>query len=105
MSYAVIRTGGKQYRVTEGSHLRVDLLHVEKGAQITFDDVLLVNDGSATKVGQPKVDGASVSATVVDGEFKGKKIFAFKMKRTQGYHRKVGHRQRYTRVKIDKISA
>jgi large subunit ribosomal protein L21 len=103
MSYAIIRTGGKQYRVTEGAHLRVDLLGVEKGAQVTFDDVLLVNDGSATKVGTPKVDGASVTATVTEGDAKGKKVFAYKMKRTQGYHKKIGHRQRYTRVKIDKI--
>ncbi|MDR1144744.1 MAG: 50S ribosomal protein L21 [Verrucomicrobiales bacterium] len=102
--YAVIRTGGKQYKVAEGDVLDVELIDAEAGGTAKFEEVLLVADGEAVKVGQPAISGASVSAEVV-GEVKGDKVIAFKFRRRKGYHRTVGHRQRHTRVKIGKISA
>ena len=98
--YAIIATGGKQYKVSEGDTVRVEKLGVEAGAKFTFDQVLYV-DG---KVGNPTVDGASVEATVV-GDGKAKKVIVYKYKRKTGYHKKNGHRQQYTEVKIDKINA
>ena len=94
------RTGGKQYKVSEGDTVRVEKLGAEAGAKFTFDQVLYV-DG---KVGNPTVDGASVEATVV-GDGKAKKVIVYKYKRKTGYHKKNGHRQQYTEVKIDKINA
>ena len=101
--YAIIRTGGKQYRVKQG-----DVLLVEKigtaGEEHAFEDVLLVSDGAdAIQVGRPNVAGASVKATVL-GEQKAKKILVFKKKRRKGYKRKRGHRQTYSRVRIDAIN-
>ena len=101
--YAIIATGGKQYKVAEGDIINVEKLGVEAGANYTFDKVLAVNDGTM-KVGNPTVSGASVSASVV-GDVKGKKVIVYKYKRKSGYHKKNGHRQQYTRVKIDKINA
>ncbi|GAB4247258.1 MAG: 50S ribosomal protein L21 [Candidatus Methylacidiphilales bacterium] len=101
--FAVIRTGSKQYRVQEGDVLDVELFDAQNGQDTTFSEVLLVADGSQVKVGQPTVEGASVSAEVL-GEVKGEKVIAFKFKRRQGYHRTVGHRQRFLRVKVKKIS-
>ncbi len=98
--YAIIATGGKQYKVSEGDTVRVEKLGAEAGAKFTFDQVLYV-DG---KVGNPTVDGASVEATVV-GDGKAKKVIVYKYKRKTGYHKKNGHRQQYTEVKIDKINA
>ena len=98
--YAIIATGGKQYKVSEGDTVRVEKLGAEAGAKSTFDQVLYV-DG---KVGNPTVDGASVEATVV-GDGKAKKVIVYKYKRKTGYHKKNGHRQQYTEVKIDKINA
>ena len=101
--YAIIATGGKQYKVEEGQTIRVEKLGVETGSKFTFDQVLLVG-GDDVKVGEPTVDGASVEATVV-GDGKAKKVIVYKYKRKTGYHKKNGHRQQYTEVKIDKINA
>ena len=101
--YAIIATGGKQYKVSEGDVIRVEKLGAEAGSEVTFDQVLAVSD-KKLKVGSPVVDGASVTATVV-GEGKGKKVIIYKYKSKTGYHKKNGHRQAYTEVKIDKINA
>ena len=101
--YAIIATGGKQYKVEEGDVIRVEKLGVEAGQTVTFDQGLVVSD-KETKVGTPTVDGASVSATVV-AEGKGKKVIVYRYKRKTGYHKKNGHRQPFTQVKIDKINA
>lgn len=101
--FAVIRTGSKQYKVQEGDTIDVELLDAEPGQSAVFNDVLLIANGDAVRVGQPTVAGASVTAEVL-GEVKGDKVIAFKYKRRQGYHRTVGHRQRRLRVKIGKIS-
>ena len=101
--YAIIATGGKQYKVEEGDVIKVEKLGVEAGQTVTFDQVLVVSD-KETKVGTPNVAGASVSATVVAGG-KGKKVIVYRYKRKTGYHKKNGHRQPFTQVKIDKINA
>ena len=101
--YAIIATGGKQYKVSEGDIIRVEKLGVETGSEFSFDQVLAVNNGELV-VGNPTVAGATVSATVL-GEGKGKKIIVYKYKRKSGYHKKNGHRQTYTEVKIEKINA
>ena len=101
--YAVIATGGKQYKVSEGDIIRVEKLGVEPGETYTFDNVLLVS-GDEVKVGAPTVAGATVVADIVDN-VKGKKIIVYKYKRKTGYHKKNGHRQQYTAVKITKINA
>ncbi|HSX25727.1 MAG TPA: 50S ribosomal protein L21 [Chlamydiales bacterium] len=100
--YAIIETGGKQYRVEEGDELEVELLHSE-GA-VKFDKVLLVHDGKAPKIGKPHVEKCAVHAEVI-GQTKGPKVVAFKYKKCKNYRRTVGHRQKYSRVKITKISA
>ena len=101
--YAIIATGGKQYKVAEGDIINVEKLGVEAGQTVTFDEVLVVNNGSV-QVGNPTVSGASVNATVI-GDVKGKKVIVYKYKRKTGYHNKNGHRQSYTKVKIEKINA
>ncbi len=101
--YAIIATGGKQYKVSEGDIIRVEKLGVEAGNTVTFDQVLAVNNGSLV-VGNPTVANATVSASVVK-EGRAKKIIVYKYKRKTGYHKKNGHRQSYTEVKIDKINA
>ena len=102
--YAIIATGGKQYKVAEGDVVRVEKLGAEEGASFTFDQVLAVSDDNGMKIGQPTVAGASVSATVL-GDGKAKKVIVYKYKPKSGYHKKNGHRQQYTQVKIDKINA
>lgn len=99
--YAIIATGGKQYRVQEGDELDVELLHAE-GA-FTFDNVLFFTDGTTPRVGQPHVPGCTVHAEILGME-KGPKVIAFKYKRRKNYRRTVGHRQKYSRVKITKIA-
>ena len=101
--YAIIATGGKQYKVAEGDIIRVEKLGLEAGATISFDQVLVVNNGGLV-VGSPTVAGATVSATVVE-EGKNKKVIVYRYKRKSGYHKKNGHRQPYTKVKIEKINA
>ena len=100
--YAIIATGGKQYKVSEGDVIRVEKLNAEPGAEISFDQVIAVSDGTL-KVGAD-VAGATVAATVLD-QGRGKKVVVYKYKRKTGYHKKNGHRQAYTQVKIDKINA
>jgi large subunit ribosomal protein L21 len=104
MAYAVIKTGGKQYRVQDGDVLEIEKLDLEPGAETTFEEVLLVGEGEDVKVGTPLVAGAAVSAKVVD-QHKGDKVVAYKFKRRKGYHRTVGHRQLLTQVKITGITA
>jgi len=100
--YAVIETGGKQYRVQKGDLVRVEKLTAASGDKITFP-VLLVADGANVKVGKPTVASAAVVATV-QGNEKGKKLIVFKYRRRKGYRRKNGHRQEYTAVRIDEIN-
>ena len=102
--YAVIETGGKQYRVNQGDIIKVEKLTADVGEKVDFDRILLVGEGADVKVGSPIVDGASVSGTVVEQD-RHKKIIVFKMKRRKGYRRKQGHRQDYTGVLIDKIKS
>ena len=101
--YAVIATGGKQYKVSEGDVIFVEKLDAEAGADVTFDQVLAVG-GEKMTVGNPLVDSASVTGKVLD-QVKGKKIIVYHYKRKSGYHKKNGHRQAYTKVQIDKINA
>ncbi len=100
--YAIIATGGKQYKVSEGDVIRVEKLEAEAGNSVTFDKVVAVKDADL-KVGAD-VANATVTATVMD-QGKGKKVIVYKYKRKTGYHKKNGHRQAYTEVKIDKINA
>lgn len=99
--YAIIATGGKQYKVAAGDFVNVEKLGVEAGETVTFDDVLAVSD-NGLKVGSD-VANATVTASVVENG-KGKKVTVYKFKRKTGYHKKIGHRQQYTRVKIEKIN-
>ncbi len=103
MAYAIIKTGGRQYRVAEGDTIDVDLLKGDAGAKMTFGDVLLHADGENLTHGSPLVSGASVAGEVVE-QRKDKKVIAFKYRRRKGYHRTVGHRRKLTRVKITSIS-
>lgn len=100
--YAIIATGGKQYKVTEGDIIKIEKLGVEAGGTVTFDQVLAVKGDDLT-VGCPTVAGATVTASVVK-EGKAKKVIVYKYKRKSGYHKKQGHRQLYTQVKIEKIN-
>ena len=102
--YAVIETGGKQYRVAPGDTLEIERLSTEAGAPHTFERVLLVNDEGRIAVGKPTVSGAQVTADV-QAHFRGEKKLAFKMKRRKGYHKTIGHRQELTVVKIKEIKA
>ncbi len=101
--YAVIATGGKQYKVSEGDVIRVEKLGVEAGETYTFNQVLLVS-GDEMKIGAPFVENATVEADVIDN-IKYKKVIVYKFKRKTGYHKKKGHRQQLTAVKITKINA
>ena len=101
--YAIIATGGKQYKVAEGVIIKVEKLGVEAGETYTFVQVLAVNNDKLI-VGNPTVEGATVTASVV-GNGKARKVVVYKYKRKTGYHKKNGHRQQYTAVKIDKINA
>jgi large subunit ribosomal protein L21 len=100
--YAIIETGGKQYRVAEGDTVYVEKIALEEGSSYTFDKVLAVNDGSAVSFGTPFVSGAKVEATVVK-QGKGSKVIIFKYKSKKDYRKKQGHRQLFTALKIEKI--
>ncbi len=100
--YAVIETGGKQYRVTEGDVVRVELLAHEVGSQVAIDAVNLVGTDETVHIGTPTVKGAVVRATVLE-HGRGRKLISFKKKRRKGYRRKIGHRQSFTALKIDEI--
>ncbi len=102
--YAVIRTGGKQYKVAAGGKLKVESLPAEVGSEIEINDVLMVADGDNIKIGAPVVAGASVKATVL-GHGRGEKVMIFKMRRRKHYRKTQGHRQNYTEIRIDGISA
>ncbi len=101
--YAIIATGGKQYKVAEGDIIKVEKLGVEAGETVTFDQVLAVRDDAALKVGDAAAK-ATVTASVVENG-KARKVIVYKYKRKTGYHKKNGHRQQYTAVKIEKINA
>jgi large subunit ribosomal protein L21 len=100
--YAVVKTGGKQYKVQEGDVLRVEKLPGDVGTEITIDQVLLLADGESVSVGTPILAGAAVKAEIVDQD-KAKKILVFKYKRRKRYRRKQGHRQPFTAIRIDSI--
>jgi large subunit ribosomal protein L21 len=102
--YAVIETGGKQYRISEGDTIEVEKLPAEVGAEVRFEHVLLVGDEKDTRVGFPDVKGAVVTAKVVAAG-KGDKVLVYKIKRRKNYRRKVGHRQEITTLKIQGINA
>ena len=101
--YAIIATGGKQYKVAEGDIIKVEKLGVEAGESVTFDQVLAVRDDASLKVGADAA-GATVTDSVVENG-KARKVIVYKYKRKTGYHKKNGHRQQYTAVKIEKINA
>ena len=102
MAYAIIRTGGRQFRVAEGDTVDVDLLDMEVGKSASFGDVLMFADGKNVTQGNPVIAGAKVTAEVLE-QRKDKKVIAFKYRRRKGYHRTVGHRRKLTRVKITSI--
>jgi large subunit ribosomal protein L21 len=102
MAYAVIRSGGKQYRVAEGETVRIDRLAGAAGEKVSFDDVLLIG-GDTPKFGNPKLSGASVDAEIV-GEVKGDKLVVFKFRKRKRSRKKAGHRQHFTAVKITKVN-
>lgn len=104
MKYAIVEDGGKQYKAFEGGTIEVDRYQAEVGEQIDLDRVLLITDGETTSVGTPYLDGARVEATI-ESQFKGPKIVVFKYKARQRYRVKTGHRQRYTRLRIESIIA
>ena len=101
--YAVIKTGGKQYRVTSGDKLKVEMLPADVGSEVTFDQVLMVGGDGGMKLGAPLLAGASVKATVL-AQGRGDKIRIFKMRRRKHYRKSQGHRQHYTEVQISNIS-
>ena len=102
MAYAIFKTGGKQYKVAEGDKIEIEKLDLSEGDTTTFDQVLLVSDGSAVRIGDPVVEGASVTGEVLEQK-RAKKVTAFKFKRRKGYHKTKGHRQPLTRVSITGI--
>ena len=101
--YAVIKTGGKQYRVNAGDEIKVEKLAAQSGTEVVLDEVLLIADGDQVTIGKPLIDGASVRATVLD-QGKGEKIRIFKMRRRKHYRKTQGHRQSFTSLRIDSIS-
>lgn len=102
--YVLVEIKGKQYKAEEGALLRVDKIEKEAGEELEFDSVLMVSDGDSTKVGQPYVEGAKISATLEE-QVRDKKVLVYKFKRRKGYRRKQGHRQQYSLIKVQKITA
>jgi large subunit ribosomal protein L21 len=102
MAYAIIRSGGKQYRVSPGDTIAVEKLSGTTGDKIVFEEVVLHGDGDRFTAGSPLIEGAKVSGQVLE-QVKDKKVIAFKYRRRKGYHRTVGHRRQLTRVKIESI--
>ncbi|HJN89108.1 MAG TPA: 50S ribosomal protein L21 [Verrucomicrobiota bacterium] len=102
--YAVVKTGGKQYKVTEGATIEVNRVNADEGSALTIDSVLMVNQDGSVKIGTPTIDGAKVEAEVVR-HTRGPKLVIWKMKRRKGYRNKNGHRQDLSVLKINKISA
>ena len=101
--YAVIKTGGKQYKVSEGQYLRIESLKAEEGAQVEFDQVLMVADGDNVTVGAPLVDGGKVTGKILS-HGRGKKVKIIKFRRRKHHRKQMGHRQNYTEVLIEKIA-
>ncbi|HEU0198176.1 MAG TPA: 50S ribosomal protein L21 [Nevskiaceae bacterium] len=101
--YAVIKTGGKQYKVAEGDTLRVETLAGEPGNTVSFEEVLMVADGESVKVGAPRIDGGSVTAEILN-HGRADKVYILKHRRRKHYHKEQGHRQNYTTVKITGIA-
>jgi len=102
LMYAIIQTGGKQYKVTEGSVLKVEKLNAQPGDRLTLDQVLMISDDNAVRVGNPLVPNAQVTAVVLE-QGREKKVVVYKYKRRKNYRRKQGHRQPYTKIKVEKI--
>ena len=102
MAYAIIRSGGKQYRVSPGETIAVEKLEAASGNKVTFSDVVFLADGDTVTTGNPVIAGANVTGEVIE-QFKDKKVIAYKYKRRKGYHRTVGHRRQLTRIKIKSI--
>ena len=102
--YAVIKTGGKQYKVSQGHTLKIEKIFAEVGSKVDFDNVLLVDDGKQIKIGSPIVEGGKVTATV-EAHGRGKKIKIIKFKRRKHHRKQMGHRQHYTEIKITGIMA
>jgi len=103
MAYAIIKTGGKQYRVREGDTIDVERLNLNVGDDTTFEEVLFLNNGDTNTIGAPFIEGAKVSAQVVN-QYRAKKVVAFKFKRRKGYHKTKGHRRQLTRLEIKSIA-
>ncbi len=101
-TYAVVETGGKQYRIKKGDRLRVERIDGDSGSTVTLDRILAVSDGTRFSVGTPDIEGARVTAQIVE-QTRGDKVFSFKKKRRKGYHKKIGHRQELTVLKVDDI--
>jgi len=101
--YAVIKTGGKQYRVSPGEKIKIEQIPADVGAQIVLDQVLMVAEGESVKVGNPLADGAKVSATVL-AHGRGQKVRIFKLRRRKHYQKTQGHRQNYTEIRVDAIN-
>jgi large subunit ribosomal protein L21 len=104
MAYAIFKTGGKQYKVQKGDKIDVERLALEVGSDASFGEVLFVSDNGSIKIGDPVLQGASVSARVLD-QHRGKKTISFKYKRRKGFHKTKGHRRELTRLEITGISA
>ncbi|MGD8981920.1 MAG: 50S ribosomal protein L21 [Desulfobacterales bacterium] len=102
--YAIVKTGGKQYKIHEGDIIRIEKIDGNIGNPISFDQVLMFSDGENTSIGQPILDNVTVKGHIVE-QGKGKKIIVFKYKRRKRYRRKQGHRQQFTAIKIDQIEA
>jgi large subunit ribosomal protein L21 len=100
--YAVVRSGGKQYRVSPGGSVRVERLAGEVGSSVALSDVLMIGDGESVKIGTPTLAGARVTGTIV-AQDRAAKVMTFKQKRRKGYRRKYGHRQDYTEIRVDQI--
>jgi large subunit ribosomal protein L21 len=100
--YAVVRSGGKQYRVSPGGSVRVERLAGEVGSSVSLSDVLMIDDGQSVKIGAPTLAGARVTGTIV-AQDRAAKVMTFKQKRRKGYRRKYGHRQDYTEIRVDQI--
>ena len=101
--YAIVETGGKQYKLEEGRYVDIELLDANPNDKVTFDKVVMLVNGKKSKVGQPYVDGAVVEGSIVKND-KAKKIIVFKQRPKKGYRKKQGHRQQYSRVMINKIN-
>jgi large subunit ribosomal protein L21 len=102
--YAIVNTGGKQYKIQQGDVLRVEKIQGEVGSPVSFDKVLMFSDGENVNIGRPVLDNVAVKGHIVE-QGKDKKIIVFKYKRRKRYRRKLGHRQQYTAIKIDSIEA